>query len=62
MSVICSEKVIVYHYYNFTQRWGWHFAAAISISAWSALLAALLFGILKIVKLLRVDPELEAKG
>lgn len=41
---------------------GWQFAGIAAIMAWTIILCAIMFGLLKAFKLLRVDPEIEMKG
>ncbi|KAK3103680.1 hypothetical protein FSP39_020979 [Pinctada imbricata] len=41
---------------------GWQLAGLLAIAGWSAAFSLALFGILKLLKILRVSPELEEKG
>ena len=44
------------------QLLGWNLVGAVAIFAWSAVLSAILFGILKCAGILRVSKEVEIKG
>jgi ammonia channel protein AmtB len=46
----------------FQQKLGWQFIGLLAIAGWTAVLSSLLFGILKVIGILRVTRDEEQKG